>query len=341
VRIRASFILGCLIVAWLAALSPSTAEAQRTGGGRAVATARSSGVYYPRAYYPRYYPRYYYPRYYYPRYYYPGFYPGYYPGFYPGFGIGFGYPGYGVGFSVGFAYGYPGYGYGYPGYGYGYGYPWGYYGGYPYAPYYFDNSSEVRIQVTPRDAEVYIDGRFAGHVDDYDGTFQRLRVEPGAHEIVLFHERYRTHTEKRYLSPRSGYKIQHAMIPLGPGDASPARPAPDPATTQPERRPDREPGYGYGERQYPQSSRFGTLSIRVQPAGAEVFVDGERWNFPESSDRLILELSEGPHRIEIRKEGHEPYVSTVRIRAGEAATLNVSLIKGPGASALRTSSRRG
>ena len=155
----------------------------------------------PRYNYPGY-GRYYYPRYtgYYPRYY-GGFYPGfYYPGFYPGFSVGVGF-GYGFGFGVGFGYGYPGYGYGhgygYPYYGYG-GYPGGYYGGYPYAPYYYDNSSSLRLQVTPRDAEVYVDGRLAGRVDSFDGTFQRLHVEPGGREITVYHEQYRPFTEKLY-----------------------------------------------------------------------------------------------------------------------------------------------
>ena len=109
-------------------------------------------------------------------YYYP-----YYYGFRPGFsiGLGFGYPYY---------YGYYGYPY-YGAYGYSYGgyYPAGYpaygYGGYVvprYAAY-----GGIRIQGAPRRAEVYVDGAYAGIVDDYDGVFQRLDLEPGSHEIEI------------------------------------------------------------------------------------------------------------------------------------------------------------
>jgi PEGA domain len=98
---------------------------------------------------------------------------------------------------------------------------------------------------------------------------------------------------------------------------------------------------GYPDRDYAQQSRFGTLSIRVQPADAEIFVDGERWEFSGARDRLVIELSEGPHRLEVRKEGLEPYETTVHIRPGEAATINVSLTKGSGAAAPRTNSRPG
>jgi len=109
-------------------------------------------------------------------YYYPYYY-GYRPGFSLGLGFGFGYP-----YYYG-AYGYPYYG----AYGYGYGYypPYGGYGYIAppagYAPAY----GGVRIQGAPRNAEVYVDGAYAGIVDDYDGAFQRLDLEPGSHEIEI------------------------------------------------------------------------------------------------------------------------------------------------------------
>jgi PEGA domain len=229
-RTKTPLVLGCVVVAWLAAFLPSRAEAQRHRGGSArlstaVPRAAHPRPHYPRSYYPRYhhysrfyYPRYYYPGYYYPRYYYPGYYPGYYyPGFSFGIGIGFGF-----GAGVGYGYGHPAYpaGHYYPPYGYG--------------QYGYDRPNDPRIQVTP---------------------------------------------------PSSAAR-----------DSAP-------------------------------SSEYGTLAIRVQPADAEIFVDGEQWHFPEPSRSLVLELPEGPHRVEIRREGLQPYATTIYIRAGQAATLNVSLTR--------------
>lgn len=54
-------------------------------------------------------------------------------------------------------------------YGYGYGYPVG----------------ELRLRVRPRHAEVYVDGYYAGLVDDFDGVFQSLRLEEGAYRIEI------------------------------------------------------------------------------------------------------------------------------------------------------------
>ena len=72
-------------------------------------------------------------------------------------------------------YGYPYYGYPYGAYGYGgsYGYQHG-----------FDLGS-LKIKVTPRDAEVYVDGYFAGQVDDFDGFWQSLRLDSGGHRIEI------------------------------------------------------------------------------------------------------------------------------------------------------------
>ena len=147
---------------------------------------------------------------YYPYYGYP-----YYGGFYGSFGWGFG---------IGYGFGYP-YAYGYPYYGFGYGY-----GQYPY-PYYgpivYDYSGSARLQVTPRNTQVYIDGYFVGVVDSFDGNLQRLHVEAGEHELQLYLEGHRTFTQK-VLFPRGGtLTVTHVMQPLGPGESAVPPPKPD------------------------------------------------------------------------------------------------------------------
>ena len=48
----------------------------------------------------------------------------------------------------------------------------------------------VRIVDAPRDAQVFVDGYYAGVVDDYDGVFQHLNLEAGAHHIEIEAEGY-------------------------------------------------------------------------------------------------------------------------------------------------------
>src|SRR6266853_4973245 len=82
--------------------------------------------------------------------------------------------------------------------------------GYPYPAYrYAMRDASVRFDVKPNDASVYVDGYYAGIVDDFDGTFQRLRTAPGGHEITVYLEGHRTYTERVYLSPDTTFKFRH------------------------------------------------------------------------------------------------------------------------------------
>lgn len=48
-----------------------------------------------------------------------------------------------------------------------------------------EGDGALRIKVKPREARVMVDGTFAGVVDDFDGNFQKLRLEAGSHKIEL------------------------------------------------------------------------------------------------------------------------------------------------------------
>lgn len=52
----------------------------------------------------------------------------------------------------------------------------------------------IRLKVDPRDAEVYVDGFYAGRVDDFDGARQKLQITRGAHQIELRAQGYETET---------------------------------------------------------------------------------------------------------------------------------------------------
>ena len=233
--------------------------------------------------------------------------------------------------SVGVSYGYPGFWYGWGG---AWG-PWGpgwapYPGLYPY-PYVVDPfSSSVKFTVLPKDAEVYVDGALAGKIDDFDGRFQSLKLPPGTHEIVVYREGYRSAREHLYIESYDTKKLKFDLEKLGAGEQQEARPEapPPPETPAPMRRGPRMPPPQ--ERREPaetqtQPTLFGTLSIRVIPSDAEVYVDGERWTGPATSDRLTIRLATGKHRIEVRKEGFATYAEEVLIRQSATLTLNISL----------------
>lgn len=43
----------------------------------------------------------------------------------------------------------------------------------------------IRLKIRPRDAYVFVDGYYAGLVDDFDGIFQSLRLGAGGHKIEI------------------------------------------------------------------------------------------------------------------------------------------------------------
>ena len=249
-------------------------------------------------------------------------------------------------------------------------------GGYDYDPYFYDPfygeqigypmrygygrryeaDASVRLEVKPKQAEVYVDGYYAGIVDDFDGTFQRLRVEPGEHELELWLEGYRTMRQKVYLSVDNTFRIKYQMEQLGPGEPPAPKPQPIDQLRAQGGAPLPAPGRGPAMRRAPQpqgppppyppqqprdqapppppqdgarggrnNAAYGSLAVKVQPGDADISIDGEPWRGPGGQDRLVVEVAEGSHTVEIRKAGFRTYVTQVDVRRGQTTPLNVSL----------------
>ena len=204
----------------------------------------------------------------------------------------------------------------------------------------FDYRAEVRIQGAPREATVYVDGFYAGTVDDFDGTFQRLPLTPGGHRIELFLEGYRTVRKDLYLQPGSTLKLHETLVPLAAGETSdrpelaPAVPPPPDGTyTSPGGRtyrglpPQPEQPGGRGDGRVGDAEGFGTLVLHVQPREAEVSIDGQRW-VTSGAGEFEIQLPAGRHRIEVRLDGFQRFTSEVDVRDDGPTPVNVSLTRG-------------
>jgi hypothetical protein len=102
-------------------------------------------------------------------------------------------------------------------------YPYFGYGAYPIGA---SPAGDVRVLASPTQAEVYVDGFFAGVVDDFNGILQRLHTTAGGHTITLYLEGYRTVTQNIYVTPDSTLKLQVTMDRLQPGEQSDPPPLP-------------------------------------------------------------------------------------------------------------------
>jgi hypothetical protein len=265
----------------------------------------------------------------------PGYYPGYYYGYWPYWGGGLAYGmGYGYGYGMG---GYWGGGYSSGGY---YGAPYAYRSGHD------SDAAALRLLVDPEDAKVYVDGYYAGEVDDFDGLMQRLTLAPGRHEILLKKDGYRTHRIKLYLESNTTVKVRYDMEKgLGPdtledlaGDrgleeerrrsarraeeeSSPGRSAEAEGLE-----PSREGGQPTLRLPAPGpegSATPGLLALRVSPDDASVYVDGRFFGSARQTGEI--ELSPGPHRVEIVRPGYKTIEREVAIESGRTLTLGMAL----------------
>lgn len=209
--------------------------------------------------------------------------------------------------------------------------PYGYYGGYYYG-------GSMQIQVKPKETEVYVDGYRAGIVNDFDSWYQSLNLTPGGHEIVLYLEGYRTQRHEVYFTQYSSQHLKGAMEKLAAGETSGPRPQPAPrssssADSRPRRAgPRPQPDQSVQMTQAdpsaaPQADRFGTLSIKVQPADATILVDSHTWQTVGSDQRMSIQLAPGRHHVEVSKDGFASYVEDILIRAEATMTLNVGLTR--------------
>lgn len=242
---------------------------------------------------------------------------------------GAGRPGHGPVYVPTYGYGWGFYGPWWPGYGfYSAGFwPYGWASPYPYAVA-ADGEASVRVQVTPPEAEVFVDGYSAGTVDHYDGLFERLGVAPGEHTIELYLQGYRSARQDLHVEPGGSYKIRYQMEPLAPGEPAPTRPVP------PEPLPTPETGASRGVAAPPPTgvatapAGFGILLLHTQPEDVDVFVDGGRWT--ASHGTLTLHLPPGRHHLELRRDGYLPFTTDVDIAPGEESPLNVMLPRAEG-----------
>jgi hypothetical protein len=204
----------------------------------------------------------------------------------------------------------------------------GWYPPYPYYGYgqFYDRSASLRLQVSPRETEVFVDSYYAGTVDNFDGFLQRLHLGPGEHEVTLYLSGYRTVTQKIFLQPGGTFRIRHTMESLPAGTAPEPRPV-APAAPSPGAQGPQGPAGAPSARPAPRAgeSTFGALAIRVQPGDAEVFIDGERWEGPSADEALVVQIAPGGHRIEVRRDGYRSYTAQFEVRAGETSPINISL----------------
>jgi hypothetical protein len=83
-------------------------------------------------------------------------------------------------------------------------------------------TSEVKLKVTPERAAVFVDGNFAGYVQQFSGMGRGMLVSPGAHHIKIALAGYQEFDTDVNLLPKQKVTIK---TDLAPGSITQAPPA--------------------------------------------------------------------------------------------------------------------
>jgi hypothetical protein len=195
---------------------------------------------------------------------------------------------------------------------------------YPYPGPHFGSvrysGSALRTKVKPVETEVWVNGYFAGVVDDFDGVFQRLYLPAGEHDLEFHLDGYRNFRQRLYLNPGDTREITHQMVPASPGEP---HSAPLPPRALPEEWTS-EAAVPSGDRP---ASPFGILAIRVEPADAQIVVDGEVWLGTDNRTELVIHVPAGWHELEVRKSGYQTFKTEVELAEGARTRLHVRLVQ--------------
>ena len=75
-----------------------------------------------------------------------------------------------------------------------------------------DATGELKIAATPSRAAVFVDGQYAGHVDEFDGVGKAMLLTPGQHRIHIALPGYLPFDTMVDLRPQQKLKIQTELV---------------------------------------------------------------------------------------------------------------------------------
>ena len=82
----------------------------------------------------------------------------------------------------------------------------------PRALYPGSDAAELRLNVKPERAAVFVDDGYAGHVADFGGTFHAMRLIPGKHRIKVELPGYQTFDTEINLLPKQKSKVETDLV---------------------------------------------------------------------------------------------------------------------------------
>jgi hypothetical protein len=212
----------------------------------------------------------------------------------------------------------------------------GYYSAYPgyyYGRAYLPDVSFIDTDIQPEKTEVYLDGDYAGTVDDFDGFPQYLAIRPGRHMLTFKADGYKTVTKSVRVARGAVLQMDFSLTEGSGEEPVPGKKEEEGiAASDPDARAESGEVRGrveMAEAENSQEAGPGLIRLRVAPADASVYLDGEFIGTASRVSRLHgdLRLAPGEHRIEVVRPGYRAISRTVEVVAGDRLTLDLDLEK--------------
>ena len=204
---------------------------------------------------------------------------------------------------------------------YGYPYPYG------YPPVWYverpdSASGQLRLDVSQKDATVYVDGFYVGVVDDFNGIFHHLTLAAGPHRIEIRKPGYETLIFDVNIQPNQTVTYREAMqsAHAEAGNAAPsgetsarAGDTTNPLAGAP------LPGMFMGPP--------GDVRFEVSPKDAQVYADGFYVGIVDDFNGRSqhLTLAPGAHHVIIRADGYEALEVDLNIQPRQTMTYRGDL----------------
>jgi hypothetical protein len=178
--------------------------------------------------------------------------------------------------------------------------------------------AQVRLDVTPNDAQVYVDRYYAGVVDDYDGLFQHLALSAGAHFVEIRKTGYQSLAIELNLYPGESITYRRAMEP-----STDALESCSPTSALP-------PGFEEGAAPPPFdiAGPPGDVKFDVTPKDAEIYLDGFYAGIVNDfNGSQHLRVAAGLHHIQLKMAGYKPIEADLSVVSDQTITYRATMNK--------------
>jgi hypothetical protein len=174
----------------------------------------------------------------------------------------------------------------------------------------------IETAVSPKNSIVRLNGEEIGKARDWSGAWDALTVRPGVHVLEFSKDGYRTFRAVLDLEPGMRFRLERNLVE-GEGLDPASDPLPEPASASAPLPTTAPPSLGRG-----------FVRLRIRPADAAVYLDGEFLATGAELERLhgAIPVVAGPHRLEVMRPGHRSRVMEIDVApGGETEQVEVTL----------------